>query len=54
MKQLLTLFGTLLLLGGLVAPLHAQDAAEDATAEAETEQTAEEQKPEVISIPDLL
>ena len=54
MKQLLTLFGTLLLLGGLVAPLHAQDAAEDATAEAETGQTAEEQEPEVISIPDLL
>lgn len=54
MKQLLTLFGTLLLLGGLVAPLHAQEAAEDAAAEAETEQAAEEQEPEVISIPDLL
>ena len=53
MKQLLTLFGTLLLLGGLVAPLHAQEA-EDAAAEAETEQAAEEQEPEVISIPDLL
>lgn len=52
MKKLLTLFGTLLLLGGLVAPLHAQDEVEDAAAEAETEQAAEE--PEVISIPDLL
>lgn len=54
MKKLLTLFGTLLLLGGLVAPLHAQDEVEDAAAEAETEQAEEEQEPEVISIPDLL
>jgi len=54
MKKLLTLFGTLLLLGGLVAPLHAQDGAEDAAAEAETGQAAEEPEPELISIPDLL
>lgn len=54
MKKLLTLFGTLLLLGGLVAPLHAQDEAEDAAAEAETGQAAEEPEPELISIPDLL
>lgn len=50
MKKLLTLFGALLLLGGLVAPLHAQEEADEPEA-AETE-AAEE--PEVISIPDLL
>lgn len=54
MKKLLTLFGTLLLLGGLVAPLQAQDEVEDAAAEAVTEQAEEEPEPEVISIPDLL
>lgn len=54
MKKLLTLFGALLLLGGLVAPLHAQDEAEDAAAEVETGQAAEEPEPELISIPDLL
>lgn len=54
MKKLLTLFGTLLLLGGLVAPLHAQDEVEDAAAEVETNQEEEEQEPAVISITDLL
>lgn len=54
MKKLLTLFGTLLLLGGLVAPLHAQEAAENTDTGAETEQPAEEPEPERISIPDLL
>ena len=44
MKKLFTLFGALLLLGGLVAPLHAQEEAE--------EPAAAEQ--EVISIPQLL
>ena len=44
MKKLFTLFGALLLLGGLVAPLHAQEEAE--------EPAAAEQ--EVISIPELL
>ena len=54
MKKLLTLFGTLLLLGGLVAPLQAQEEVEDAAAEAETGQAEEEAEPEIISIPDLL
>ena len=49
MKKLLTLFGTLFLLGGLVAPLHAQGVEDEA---AETEVAAEET--EEISIPDLL
>ena len=48
MKKLLTLFGALLLLGGLVAPLHAQE--EDAAAETE----AADEQAEVISIPDML
>lgn len=50
MKKLLTLFGTLLLLGGLVAPLQAQEEAEDAAAE--VEEATEE--PEIIDIPNLL
>lgn len=44
------MFGTLLLLGGLVAPLRAQEEAEAPAAE--TEELAKEK--EVISIPDLL
>ena len=44
------MFGTLLLLGGLVAPLRAQEEAEASAAE--TEELAKEK--EVISIPDLL
>ena len=54
MKKLLTLFGTLLLLGGLVAPLQAQEEAEGTDTEAETGQADEEPEPELISIPDLL
>lgn len=49
MKKLLTLFGAWLLLGGLVAPLYAQEE-EDAAAETE----AAEEQVEVISIPDML
>ena len=50
MKRLLIMMGSLFLLGGLMAPLHAQDEIEDAAAE--TEEAAAE--PEVVSIPDLL
>lgn len=50
MKRLLTILGTLFLLGGLVTPLNAQEEMEDATTE--TEAAAEEK--EAISIPDLL
>lgn len=49
MKKLLTLFGAWFLLGGLVAPLHAQ---EEENAAAETE--ASEEQAEVVSIPDML
>ena len=47
MKKLLALFGMLLLLGGLAAPLYAQDSAEE-----ETELASEET--EKVSIPELL
>lgn len=49
MKKLLTLFGAWFLLGGLVAPLHAQ---EEENVAAETE--ASEEQVEVVSIPDML